>query len=197
MSASRDDTGTPSPPAGGAQAGGPHAGGKGRPTPKRKEKERRRTGPVAPPPLTRKEAARRQKDKTKQARQRVRQGALAGDERFLPKRDAGPVRKLVRDVVDGRRNAGVLLLPVALLLVLVQLTRNEFLMSVAITLWLAALLAVALDVVVLVTTLRRRISREFPDEGRTRGHVAYGLLRSTVIRRWRMPAAAARPGEKV
>lgn len=172
-------------------------GGKGRATPKRREKERRRGGPVAPPPTTRKEAARRQKEEAKQTRQRVRQGALKGEERYLPKRDAGPVRKLVRDVVDSRRNAGVLLLPVAVLLVAVQVTGVPVLLDLALTLWLASLLAVAVDVVVLVVTLRRRIHAQFPDEARTRGHVSYGLLRSTVFRRWRMPAPSVAVGDKV
>jgi hypothetical protein len=177
---------TSAPPPGGS--GGP----KGRPTPKRKEKERRRSGPVAPPPLTRKEAAQRQKEQARAARQQVREGALRGEERFLPKRDAGPVRKLVRDTVDARRNAGVLLLPVALLLVLAQLTGNRLLLDVALVMWLAGLMTVLLDLVVLGATIRRRVRAQFPEEGRTRGHVAYGLLRSTVFRRWRMPAAAPR-----
>jgi hypothetical protein len=187
VSQSRDDAGSTAVP----------PGGKGRPTPKRKEKERRRGGPVAPPPLTRKEAARRQKEQARESRQRARDGALAGDERFLSRRDRGPVRKLVRDVVDARRNAGVLLLPIALLLVLANFGGNQVLLEVALTLWLAGLLMVFLDLVLLVGTLRRRVRKAFPDEERTRGHVAYGLLRSTVPRRWRMPAAVTRPGDKV
>lgn len=170
-------------------------GGKGRPTPKRREKERRRTGPVAPPPLTRKEAAQRQKERQREARQRVRQGAMQGDERYLPKRDAGPARRLVRDAVDSRRSAGVILLPLALLLVVAQVAGNYALLNVALTLWIAGLLMVVLDLIWLVVTLRRRLHRDFPDQ-RTRGHVAYGLLRSTVFRRWRMPAPAVAPGDK-
>jgi hypothetical protein len=171
------------------------SGGKGRPTPKRSEKVRR-TGPVAPPPLTRKEAAQRRKEEMRQSRQRIRKGAAAGDERYLSKRDAGPVRKLVRDVVDSRRNAAVLLLPVALFLVLANLTRNAFVLELALFLWLAGLVYVGLDLALLAGTLRRRVKREFPGE-RSRGHVAYGMLRSSVFRRWRMPAAVVRPGEKV
>jgi hypothetical protein len=172
-------------------------GGKGRPTPKRSEKQRRRSGPVAPPPMTRKEAAQRKKDQTRQARQRIRDGALRGEERYLSKRDAGPVRKLVRDIVDSRRNSGVLLLPIAVLLLVAQFSGNAFLVEIALVMWIAGLLMVLLDLVMLAGTLRRRIRREFPDVERTRGHVGYGLLRSTVFRRWRMPAAAVRPGEKV
>jgi hypothetical protein len=191
VSTSRDDA------ASAAAAAAAQTGGRGRPTPKRKEKERRRTGPVAPPPMTRKEAAQRKKEQTKQARGRIREGALRGEERYLPKRDTGPVRKLVRDVVDSRRNAGVMLLPIALFLVLAQFSRNQVLLDIALTLWLAGLFAVFLDTMLLIGALRRRIRRDFPDEERTRGHVGYGLLRSTVFRRWRMPAAAVRPGDKV
>jgi hypothetical protein len=166
---------------------------KGRPTPKRRERERRRTGPVAPPPQTRKEAAQRQREAARASRTKAREGAAKGDERYLTRRDSGPVRKLVRDVVDRRRSAGVLLLPVAVLLVVAQLSRNPTVLSVALTLWLAALLAVAFDLVVLLATIRRRIRQEFPEEHRMAGHLAYGFLRSTVIRRWRVPAPAVTP----
>ena len=37
---------------------------------------------------------------------RARAGAARGDDAYLPARDRGPVRKLVRDVVDSRRNVG-------------------------------------------------------------------------------------------
>ena len=49
------------------------------------------------------------------------------------------------------------------------------------------------DLVVLTVLIRRRIRQEFPETGRLGGHVAYGLLRSTVFRRWRMPPAAVSP----
>jgi hypothetical protein len=173
----------------------PSAAGKGRPTPKRSEKQRRRTGPVAPPPTTRKQAAQRQRDRARDERGRAREGARRGEDRYLPKRDAGPVRRLVRDVVDSRRNAAVLLLPIAVVLLAAQLSRSAAVLSVATTLWLAGLLYVFVDLVLLAVTLRRRIRREFPDD-RSRGHLGYGLLRSTVFRRWRMPAPAVSPRDR-
>jgi hypothetical protein len=167
--------------------------GKGRPTPKRSERTKRRSGPVAPPPQTRKEASQRKKAGLKAARGTARERSAAGDDRYMVKRDAGPVRRLVRDTVDGRRSAGVLVLPVAVLLVLSSLSRVEVVQAVVTTLWLATLLAVLVDVVVLSVLIRRRIRAEFPEQGRLGGHVAYGLLRSTVFRRWRMPPAAVSP----
>jgi hypothetical protein len=172
------------------------AAGKGRPTPKRSEKERRRGGPVTPPPRTRKEAAQRQREQAKAARTKVRSAALAGDERFLPKRDAGPGRRLVRDVVDSRRNAGVLLLPSALLLVLAQISGAAAVIELALVLWLAGLLLVLLDTLVLGFAVRRTVRAQLPQERRLRGHIGYALLRSTVFRRWRMPAPLVSPGAR-
>ena len=167
--------------------------GKGRPTPKRSEKTRR-TGPVAPPPLTRKEAAQRQKEATKAARARVKAGAMSGDERYLAKRDAGPVRTLVRDVVDGRRNVGVILLPLALVLIVTNLTGIRALQDLGLLLWLAAILAMVADLVATTAAIRRRIRAEHPEERALFGHVAYGLLRSTVLRRFRLPPPRVSPG---
>lgn len=168
--------------------------GKGRPTPKRSESERRRTGPVAPPPKDRREAARRNKEQAAASRRRVREGTARGDERYLVKRDAGPVRRLVRDTVDARRTVGVLLLPLALVLVLAQFSGNKRVLDVAFLLWISGILAVSADAVVLALKLRGRIHAAFPQERGMLGHVMYGLLRSTVFRRWRMPAAAVKPG---
>lgn len=168
--------------------------GKGRPTPKRSDVQQRRGGPVAPPPATRKEAAKRAKEQAALARVQAKQGSARGDERAMVARDRGPVRALVRDVVDSRRNVGVLLLPLALLLVVAQLSRNPLVLSVALTLWLAGLLAMVADIAVTTVTIRSRVKAAFPEEGKMVGHVGYGLLRSTVFRRFRMPPTRTSPG---
>jgi len=169
-------------------------GGKGRPTPKRSEAQRRRTGPVAPPPQTRKEAAQRAREQAAASRTRGKQGAARGEEPYLPRRDAGPVRALVRDIVDSRRNVGVLLLPLALLLVAAQLSSNRRLLDLALIVWLAGILAMLADVVLSTLTIRRRVRAQFPDATKLSNHVAYGLLRSTVLRRFRLPAPRVSPG---
>lgn len=90
-------------------------GGKGRPTPKRRDVVGQR-GPVTAP-KTRKEALARQREQAKLARSaRSKAGAelattpaerraalKAGDPRYLPRRDQGPTRKLARDYVDSHR----------------------------------------------------------------------------------------------
>jgi hypothetical protein len=167
--------------------------GKGRPTPKRSEKQRR-TGPVAPPPQTRKEAARRQKEQAAAARQAIKEGAARGDERYLAKRDAGEVRALVRDTVDARRNVGVVLLPLALVLIVTNLTGNRQLQSLGLLLWLVAILAMVADIAMTTVAIRKRVREQHPEESRLAGHVSYGLLRSTVLRRFRLPPPRVSPG---
>jgi len=173
--------------------------GKGRPTPKRSEAQRKRTGPVAPPPQTRKEAAQRAKEAAAASRTRIKEGAARGDDRYLSKRDAGPVRALVRDTVDLRRNVGVLLLPLAVILVVAQVvagaTDEPGILDLALLIWLAGLLALAADLVLTGVAIRKAVRAEFPDEGRTGRHIAYGLLRSTVFRRFRLPPPRVTPGD--
>ena len=167
--------------------------GKGRPTPKRSAAQGRRTGHVAPPPQTRKEAAKRARDEANAARARVKEGAQRGDARYLAKRDAGPVRKLVRDTVDSRRNLGVIILPLAVLLLVAQLSGSPVLITVLLAIWLASVLALLLDAVITGALIRRSVQAAFPEEPRLLSHVGYGLLRSTVFRRFRLPPPTVSP----
>ena len=168
--------------------------GKGRPTPKRSEARGARGGPVPPPPATRKEAAKRAREQAALARTRTREGTARGDQKAMLPRDQGPVRALVRDAVDGRRNVGVLLLPLALLLVVAQFSREPRLIGIALTFWLAGVLAMVVDVVVTSVVISRRVRAAFPEEGSVKGHVGYGLLRSTQFRRFRLPPPQVTPG---
>src|SRR4051794_19308553 len=86
---------------------------KGRPTPKRSEAEKRRRQPITAP-KSRKEAYRRQRERVSQDRAKARAGLARGDDKYLPKRDQGPVRRLARDYVDARRTLGSYLMWVLL-----------------------------------------------------------------------------------
>ena len=171
--------------------------GKGRPTPKRRDRTPKRGGPVAPPPATRREAAKRVREQAKERRSTVKAATRAGEPRFLLKRDQGPVRALVRDIVDSRRHIGVLLLPAALLPVIAQITRNEQVLRVATTLWVATLLAAISDFVITAFVVRSRIRRDFPEERTMRGHIVYGIVRTAQFRRFRLPPPRVGPGDQV
>lgn len=173
--------------------------GKGRPTPKRREAERRRSAPTAPPPTTRKEAAQRAKERATADRAADRAAGRdrprASEERLLP-RDAGPVRRRVRDLVDSRRSVGVLLLPLLLVIVIAQLSRIPRVLELAILLWYGVILALLFDLTWTAVRLRNRLREDFPEERPLR-HVLYGLLRSTVLRRLRAPKPQVAVGAKV
>ena len=169
---------------------------KGRPTPKRSDKAPR-TAQVPPPPQTRKEAAARLTAQGAADRSDLRAGYVAGDESALLKRDRGPVRRTVRDAVDSRRNVGVLLLPLAVLLVAAQVVGQETVLRVATRVWTAGMVAVVVDLGLLTFRVRAALRRHHPQERGLARHAGYAALRSTVLRRLRMPPPRVGPGDTV
>jgi len=110
----------------------------------------------------------------------------AGDERHLPARDRGPVRKYARDLVDARRSVAEFFLPLALVILALSFLGNPRLKVFGSTLWLVLVVLILLDSIVLAFRLRRGLARSLPDVGH-RGAVAYALMRSMQIRRFRLP----------
>ena len=172
------------------------ASGKGRPTPKRTEAQGRRTGPPPPPPTTRKEAYKRMRAQQATRRVEARQGAARGDDSYLPARDRGPVRKLVRDVVDTRRNVGSFFLVIAGVALIGTVVPNLAVRSYASFLLFAFFLLLIVDSVVLSRRINRAVTESFPDAPK-RGLSWYGISRSTMIRRWRFPKPDVAPDAEV
>ncbi len=165
--------------------------GKGRPTPKRQ-----RAVPPPPPPTTRKEAYARMRARSRDGRGEARKGMLEGDERYVLARDRGPARKLVRDIVDARRNAGSYVFGAAVVILLAASVPGVPPgVKLAISyLWLLMILTFAADSYVLSRVIRRAVIDRFPDdESPARGHVFYGVMRAATFRRLRSP----RPGVKI
>jgi Protein of unknown function (DUF3043) len=172
------------------------AEGKGRPTPKRSEAQGRRPGPPPPPPTTRKEAYKRMREQQAANRANNRRAMLAGDDAALPARDRGPVRKLVRDIVDARRNIGSLFLAIAGVALIGTVVPNVAIRSYATFLLFSYFLLLIVDSFVLGRRIKKIVAERFPD-ARARGLVWYGVSRSTMIRRWRFPKPAVAVGAQV
>jgi hypothetical protein len=161
------------------------AGGKGAPTPTRKEAEAARKARLQGTSDPR--AARKaQKEADRQARYEARMALQTGDERKLPPRDAGPVKAWVRDYVDGRRSAGELFIPVAVVVLIAGFVRVQWVQVGLLWLWSVMLIGVVADSLYLWWRLRTRVPELFPDQDR-RGSVSYGILRSLQIRKLRLP----------
>ncbi|MBV2353606.1 DUF3043 domain-containing protein [Streptomyces sp. J2-1] len=167
---------------------------KGRPTPKRSEAQSQRRS-VAQTPTNRKDAAKRQREERRQALDRQRQALASGDERYLPARDKGPVRRFARNWVDSRFNVAEFFLPLAVIILVLSVVKIAPIQNIALLLWLIVIVLIVLDGVVSGIRLRKRLTERFPDQNR-RGAVAYALMRSLQMRRLRLPKPQVKRGEK-
>ena len=128
----------------------------------------------------------------------ARAGAARGDEAHLPARDRGPVRKLVRDVVDARRNAGSFFLVVAALVLIGNFVPDEQVRSYTVSIWLVFFLLMIADSIVLGRRIKKKVLERFPNgDHKMKGLVWYGISRATMIRRWRFPKPEVRLGAQV
>jgi hypothetical protein len=173
------------------------ASGKGRPTPRRSEAQGRRPGPPPPPPTTRKEAYKRMREQQASRRSETRQGAARGDDAYLPARDRGPVRKLVRDVVDSRRNVGSFFLAIAGVALVGTIAPSVTLRNYASFLLFGFFLLLIVDSVVLSRKIKQKVAERHPETTKTRGLTWYGISRATMIRRWRFPKPEVPLGAQV
>lgn len=147
-------------------------------------------------PVTRKEQAKRERAAREELRLKQREALKTGDEKYLPARERGPVRRFARDYVDRRWNFAEFLLPfLALVLVISIFGGNEQWGATAtFVLYPFIIFGTVIDEFILVRGVRKQLKKRFsPDE--TRGTVAYSVLRSTQLRRFRLPKPQVKRGE--
>lgn len=182
--------------------------GKGRPTPKRKEAEGKRRGPVAPPPRTMREAMKRNrelrkanpasKEERRRAAKERQERMAAGDDRYLLPRDRGPVKAYVRDLVDSRRHFLGAFMPLAILVFIVLLVPFPVIQQYVTLLCMAALVVMAIEGYFNGRRIARLARAKFPKEtisGRSIGW--YAFVRASQIRKLRMPKPRVKVGEAV
>lgn len=168
--------------------------GKGGPTRSRKEAEAARRAEMKRP-KTRKEQA-QQSRKLRNSQRERQQAALSGKgtEADLPLRDRGPVRALVRDFVDRRRTIAEFMLPLLLVILVLSFFKEPALVSAVFTTWIALIFAIVIDEVLLVVMLKRELKRRF-EPSQIKGATFYAILRTTQMRRFRLPTPAINLGE--
>ena len=184
---------SPSDPA--ASDGAERTEGKGRPTPTRKEAEaaaRARTKV----PRTRKEQALAQRGARGESTRRAREGMKNGEERYLPKRDKGPVRRFVRDFVDARFTFIELVVPILVVTMVLGYSGVESMMQLSNTILFVTLMLILVDFFFLRIRLRRELTRRFPDDP-AKGAVLYALMRSMQMKFMRLPKAQVKVGQKL
>ncbi|MEU9758545.1 DUF3043 domain-containing protein [Streptomyces sp. NPDC047985] len=168
---------------------------KGRPTPKRSEAQSQRRRAAGGAPLDRKEAMRRQREARRADLARQREALANGDERYLPVRDKGPVRRFVRDFVDSRFCVAEFFLPMAVIILILSVIQVQNVQTISLLLWLFVIVLIVVDSIGLAFRLRKQLNARFPDTPK-RGAVAYGLMRTLQMRRLRLPKPQVKRGER-
>jgi hypothetical protein len=177
---------------------------KGKPTPKRREAEARKRGPVAPAPKTTREAMKRSRQTrgTKEDRRAVakerRERMMAGDDKYLMPRDRGPLKAYVRDLVDSRRNLLGLFMPLAILVFVALLIPNPLVQNYATLLCLAMLIMMIFEGILNGRRVAKLVRLKFPKDP-IRGFSIgwYAFVRGSQIRKLRVPKPRLRPGDPI
>ena len=167
--------------------------GKGRPTPTRKEREALNKRPLVPG--DRKEAQKVAKAKLAESREKARIGLAAGDERYLPVRDRGPQKRLVRDLVDSRFNVGEFLIPVMFVVIVLTLFPPIVQVYAMLLLWVFFAVAV-LDAIWLGFTVRKKLRAKFGESSVERGVRWYAAMRAFQMRVLRLPKPQVKRGQR-
>jgi Protein of unknown function (DUF3043) len=167
-----------------AISGSTKEGGKGRPTPTRREAEE----------AARARAKGVQAPRKKLTSAQLREGMRTGDDRLLLARDRGPVRRFIRDYVDTRFSITELMIPILTVTLVLGYSNNATLLRAANGIMFGTLLVVVYDIVMLRRRIRREVSTRFPDEP-LKGQVHYAVVRLLQMRFLRRPKPQVKIGQ--
>ncbi|WP_454294587.1 DUF3043 domain-containing protein [Salana multivorans] len=171
------------------------AGGKGRPTPKRREAEAKNRLPLV---VNDPKAARAaQRKANAEARARMNEAMVTGEDKYLPAQHRGEQRRYIRDYVDARWSLGEFFLPIAFVFVILTFVLgNDPRFALPLLLGLYALVAVAVvDAIFVGRRIRKQLAAKFGAEKVQKGTIMYAVLRSFQLRPTRMPKPQNRRGQ--
>lgn len=167
---------------------------KGKPTPPRKQQEAARKRPLVAPRTKEGKAA--ASAKMKAERLAAREGYAAGDDRYLPKRDAGPQRRMIRDVVDsGWFTVGEFLLPTMIVSIIIP--PGSVLAGILNLLVLTLFVVYLIDTFVIARRAKRLMAKKFGADKVERGVWMYVAFRAMYPRFLRLPKAKVPRGSKL
>ncbi|RWR25721.1 DUF3043 domain-containing protein [Agrococcus lahaulensis] len=162
----------------------PQPGTEVRRTPKQSEQVARNRRPLVPE--DRKEARRQVQEKMRSEREKARRGFESGDEKYLPARDKGPVRRYVRDWVDARLSIGTAAMPMMIVVLVMTFVNDpQWRLIANLVLW-GFVAVVVLDSVVMAWQLRRALRAKFGEKD-AKGHGWYATMRAVQLPFMRMP----------
>ena len=180
--------------------------GKGHATPSRKEREAARKRPLVP---VRTKLTKEDRRKRGEQRLAARAGLEAGDERYLPLRDKGPQKRMVRDIVDARFTVGEFMIPLMFAVIIMTfipdynaVDADGKVTSIAATLQLTVLIALYgfflvafVDAVILGRTVVKKLQAKFGEV--EKGVKWYAGVRAFQFRPLRVPKARVARGDVI
>lgn len=166
---------------------------KGRPTPKRSEAQTQRRS-LAKAPANRKERTKREREARRADLAKQREALATGDERYLPVRDRGPLRRYTRDFIDSKWNVAELFLPIALVILVMSILPSTAAKNLSLVMWMGVIIMIVFDSVVTSRRLKKALRERFPDEI-LKGTTMYGVMRTFQMRRMRLPKPQVARGE--
>ncbi|MDO5728974.1 MAG: DUF3043 domain-containing protein [Actinomycetaceae bacterium] len=178
--------------------------GKGRPTPTRKEAEAARRRDMIP--ADRKLAKKLARERQNELWRRQQEAMETGDERYLPARDRGRMRRFTRDYIDARWSFAEFVLPAMFGLILVMLsmvlliqyTSEQFAQFVvsSISWGTYGLLFLSIGEAIWVHyRIKKFATAKYPNEEWPRRSGFYVFSRMVMARRWRQPKPQVARGE--
>jgi hypothetical protein len=168
------------------------SGGKGHPTPTRKEREAANLRPLVSSDRRAGNAAARAR--AAEARDKARIGMANGDEKYLPVRDKGTQRRFIRDYIDARWSVGELIIPVMFVVIILTFINNVLLQNIAIfSLWGFFLIAV-IDCVTVGFIIQRKLAAKVGADRVQKGNRWYAAMRALQLRPMRLPKPQVKRG---
>ena len=165
------------------------------PTPSRKKAEAERQRPLVP--ADRKAAKRAARAKRDERFQREQEALRTGDERYLPYRDKGKVRRYVRDWVDARYSFSEFVFPVMMIFLasffVISFWRGGdslgqiIIMTATIVMYALIALAIVESAFVWMR-VKKRLAEDLPNEVIPRRTWFYMFSRMIMLRPWRSAA---------
>ena len=135
-----------------------------------------------------KEERRAHRAKLKAEREERRKLMIDGDDRYVLARDRGEVRRFARDWVDTHRRLINYFMPIALLVVFLQLVPNPELVAYGQLLFMVLLLVIVIDGVLIGRAVNAAVRTRFPDsDDHGFGLGWYAAMRATQPRPLRTP----------
>ncbi|MFC4555848.1 DUF3043 domain-containing protein [Georgenia faecalis] len=172
-------------------------GAKGGPTPKRREAQAQNKRPLVA--SDRKAARRADRERRNELYARQQQAMATGDERYLPQRDKGPVRRWVRNYIDSRRSPSEFFLPMAMVAIVLLLFASQ-LPEVAVVglvvMYAGFFIALAFAIGYTVAAMRK-VKRRFDEDQIPRFTAMYAFTRVFQPRFLRAPKPQVKRGESV